>query len=169
MAGSPLLHSFFFEAFCGSVWWKDTMIQTRRFEIVSSQSKKGLSMKVAFASTDKIHVDGHFGKSEEFYIWNIGPEIAEFSGVLQVNEGDGDTDDRIEARSAALSDCALVYVGEIGGPAAARLVAKKIYPIKSKEQEPISVVVNKLQDVLRENPPPWLRKAMLKEERPAAV
>ena len=49
-------------------------------------------MKVAFASTDKIHVDEHFGKAEEFYIWNIGTEVAEFSGVLQVNEGDGDTD-----------------------------------------------------------------------------
>jgi nitrogen fixation protein NifX len=61
-----------------------------------------------------------------------------------------------------LADCALVYVGEIGGPAAARLVAKKIHPLKSKEREPISVVVAKLQEVLKGNPPPWLRKAMLK-------
>ncbi len=144
------------------------MIRTRRFELVGTNSKEGLSMKVAFASTDKIHVDEHFGKAEEFYIWNIGPDIAEFSGVLQVNEGDGDVDDRIEARTAALSDCALVYVGQIGGPAAARLVQKRIHPIKSKECEPISVVVNKLQDVLKGNPPPWLRKAMLKNERPQA-
>ena len=142
------------------------MALTRRFEIVGSRDRKGLSMKVAFASTDKIHVDEHFGKAEEFYIWNIGPDIAEFSGVLQVNEGDGDVDDRIEARTAALSDCALVYVGQIGGPAAARLVQKRIHPIKSKECEPISIVVNKLQDVLKGNPPPWLRKAMLKSERP---
>jgi len=126
-------------------------------------------MKVAFASTDKIHVDEHFGKAEQFYIWEIGPDVATFTGVLQVNEGSGDSEDRIEARSAALSDCALVYVGEIGGPAAARLVAKKIHPIKSKEREPISIVVNKLQDVLNGNPPPWLRKAMLKGERPAVI
>ncbi len=78
----------------------------------------------------------------------------------------GHSDDKIEARGAALADCALVYVGEIGGPAAARLVAKKIHPIKSKTREPITAVVDKLQEVLKGNPPPWLRKAMLKGERP---
>ena len=142
------------------------MIRTRRLDIVRNQDRKGLFMKVAFASTDKIHVDEHFGQAKEFYLWEIGPEQAEFTGVLQVNEGDGDADDRIEARSAALADCALVYVGQIGGPAAARLVAKRIHPLKSKEAELITVVVEKLQQVLQGNPPPWLRKAMLKNERP---
>jgi len=119
-------------------------------------------MKVAFASTDKIHVDGHFGKAKEFYLWEISPDNAQFTRVLQVDDGTGDAAERIEARSAVLSDCALVYVGQIGGPAAARLVAKKIHPLKSKTAEPISEVVEKLQQVLQGNPPPWLRKAMLK-------
>ncbi len=123
-------------------------------------------MKVAFASTDKVHIDEHFGHAEEFYIWEIGPDAAEFSGVVQVKAEEGYTDDKIEARCAGLEDCALVYVAQIGGPAAARLVQKKIHPIKSKECEPISVVVKKLQEVLKGNPPPWLRKAMLKGERP---
>ena len=126
-------------------------------------------MKVAFASTDKVHVDEHFGHAEAFYIWEIGPQHAAFSGVIQVQseaDASGHSDDKIEARGAALEECALVYVGEIGGPAAARLVAKKIHPIKSKEREPITVVVEKLQEVLKGNPPPWLRKAMLKGERP---
>ncbi|ORJ58751.1 nitrogen fixation protein NifX [Geothermobacter hydrogeniphilus] len=119
-------------------------------------------MKVAFASTDKVHINEHFGKAKEFYLWEIGPDAAEFTGILQVDEGDGDADDRIEARSAALADCALVYVGQIGGPAAARLVAKKIHPLKSKTAEPITEVVTRLQEVLRGSPPPWLRKAMMK-------
>jgi len=127
-------------------------------------------MKVAFARTDKVHVNEHFGQATEFYIWDIGPEEAAFSGIVQVQaEADmpGHSDDKIEARGAALADCALVYVGEIGGPAAARLVAKKIHPIKSKDGEPITAVVEKLQEVLKGNPPPWLRKAMLKGERPS--
>jgi len=144
------------------------MIRTRRFEIVGNR-QKGLTMKVAFASNDKVHVNAHFGQTEEFTIWEIGPEQATFSGVIQVKAEDdmpGHSDDKIEARGEALAQCALVYVGEIGGPAAARLVAKKIHPIKSKEKEPIAVVVEKLQEVLKGNPPPWLRKAMLKGERP---
>ena len=124
-------------------------------------------MKVAFASTDKVHVNGHFGQAEEFAIWEIGPDNAEFTGMLQVKAESGDIDDKIEARGAALSDCALVYVAQIGGPAAARLVAKKIHPLKSKDQEPIVDIVAKLQQVMQDNPPPWMRKAMLKNERPA--
>ena len=138
------------------------MIRTRKLNIVRDKDSKGLAMKVAFASTDKIHVDEHFGKAKEFFLWEIGADKAEFTGLLQVDEGDGDADDRIEARSAALADCAIVYVGQIGGPAAARLVAKKIHPLKSKTAEPITEIVEKLQQVLQTNPPPWLRKAMQK-------
>lgn len=126
-------------------------------------------MKVAFASNDTIHVNEHFGRAEQFTIWEIGPEVAGFTGMVQVRTEGDDEADRIEARCAGLADCALVYVAEIGGPAAARLVAKKIHPIKSKEREPITVVVEKLQEVLRSSPPPWLRKAMLKNERPGLV
>lgn len=142
------------------------MIRTRRFAIVGPRGRKGLTMKVAFASTDKIHVDEHFGRAEQFMIWEVGPEEAGFTGVVQVKTDGDDEADRIEPRCSGLADCALVYVAEIGGPAAARLVAKKIHPIKSKEREPIAAVIEKLQEVLRASPPPWLRKALLKGERP---
>lgn len=145
---------------------RTTMIRTRRFAIVGPRGRKGLTMKVAFASTDKVHVDEHFGRAEQFIIWEVGPEAADFTGVVQVRTEGDDEADRIESRCSGLADCALVYVAEIGGPAAARLVAKKIHPIKSKEREPITTVVAKLQEVLRDSPPPWLRKALLKGERP---
>ena len=119
-------------------------------------------MKVAFASTDSIHIDEHFGRAAEFRIWEVGPDDASFRGVVQVSNVTGDEADRIESRCAGLADCALVYVAEIGGPAAARLVAKKIHPVKSKDQAPIADTIAKLQEVLRGSPPPWLRKAMLK-------
>lgn len=141
------------------------MIRTRRFELIDGRTRKGLSMKVAFASTDRVHIDEHFGRAERFLIWDVGPDTAAFSGMVEVKAEGGDEEDRIEARCSVLADCALVYVLQIGGPAAARLVAKKIHPIKSKEPEPIAAVVEKLQEVLRDNPPPWLKKAMLKGER----
>ena len=125
-------------------------------------------MKVAFASTDKIHVNEHFGRAEEFYIWDVGPDDAEFNGIVQVKTEGDDEADRIEARCSGLAECAVVYVAEIGGPAAARLVAKKIHPIKSKDQAPIKETVEKLQEVLRNSPPPWLRKALLKD-KPAEI
>lgn len=124
-------------------------------------------MKVAFASTDKIHVDEHFGRAQQFYVWDISPDDASLSGVVQVKQEGDDEADRIEARCTGVADCALVYIAEIGGPAAARLVAKKVHPVKVKDAATISATVEKLQEVLRDNPPPWLKKAMLKGERPS--
>lgn len=124
-------------------------------------------MKVAFASTDNIHVDEHFGRAQQFYVWDISPDDATLSGVVQVKQEGDDEADRIEARCTGVADCSLVYIAEIGGPAAARLVAKKVHPVKIKDAATITDTVAKLQDVLRDNPPPWLRKAMLKGERPS--
>ncbi len=91
------------------------MIRTRRLHIVSEPTK-GLSMKVAFASTDKVHIDEHFGRAERFLIWDVGPDAASFSGMVEVKADGADEEDRIEARSSVLADCALVYVLQIGGP-----------------------------------------------------
>jgi len=138
------------------------MTRVRRFDIIDSTRKRGRHMNVAFASTDKVHIDEHFGRAEEFIIWKVGPETASFNGIVQVSTTGVDEADRIESRCAGLADCALVYVAEIGGPAAARLVAKKIHPIKSKTKAPISDTIEQLQELLRGNQPPWLSKALLK-------
>jgi nitrogen fixation protein NifX len=56
-----------------------------------------------------------------------------------------------------------LYVAAIGGSGAARVVASKIHPIKVNEPEAIDTILDKLQLVLAGTPPPWLRKAMLKD------
>jgi nitrogen fixation protein NifX len=119
-------------------------------------------MKVAFASSDKTHIDQHFGFAEHFVIWEIQPDDARMAGLVQIEATGDDDADKIAARVEALQDCAIIYVTQIGGPAAARLVKYKIHPVKSKGNETISDVVAKLQTVLRDNPPPWLRRIMNK-------
>ena len=51
----------------------------------------------------------------------------------------------------------------IGGSGAARVVAQKIHPIKVPQPEAILDILEKLQDVLKGTPPPWLRKALEKD------
>jgi nitrogen fixation protein NifX len=143
-----------------------TVALTRRLTVVNGAGKRGFIMRVAFASSNNHHIDQHFGWAEKFAIWDVRMDEARFVGLVQVQSTGDDAEDKIEARLGALSDCAIVYVTQIGGPAAARLVANKIHPIKSKGEETIPEVVEKLREVLRDNPPPWLRKAMLKGERP---
>ncbi len=117
-------------------------------------------MKVAFTSSDGRTIDRHFGTASDFWVWEIGPDAAEPVGTVTALPSSDDEEDRIAARANAIAGCAIVYTMQIGGPAAAKLVARRIHPLKTAAELPIAQVVAKLQAVLKGNPPPWLRKAM---------
>lgn len=119
-------------------------------------------MKVAFTTSDGTMIDKHFGQCEVFQIWEVGPEQAGFLEEVSTEAHSDDEEDRIAARAKLLADCAIVYTMQIGGPAAAKLVAQKIHPMKTNTAVSLPDTVAKLQEVLRTNPPPWLRKAMNK-------
>ena len=87
-------------------------------------------------------------------------ETITFDGELQE---DGN-EDKLAPKLEAIKDCAILYVAAIGGSGAARVVAMKIHPIKVTQPEPILDILDKLQDVLKGTPPPWLRKALLKDQ-----
>ncbi|NVN99468.1 MAG: nitrogen fixation protein NifX [Geobacteraceae bacterium] len=120
-------------------------------------------MKVAFTSSSGEMIDQHFGQCQNFYVWEIGVDEASQVAVISGISADGDEEDRITARGNALADCAIVYTMQIGGPAAAKLVARKIHPMKTTEEVSVADIVAKLQAVLQENPPPWLKKALNKD------
>ena len=139
-------------------------------------------MRVAFTSSDGRTIDEHFGTARDFWIWEIGPAEAAPVGKVSALPSSDDAprgapntergfaagsdlgsqpeEDRIAARASAIAGCAIVYTVQIGGPAAAKLVARRIHPMKTAACVPIAEVVARLQEVLKGNPPPWLRKAM---------
>ena len=122
-------------------------------------------MKIAFTSSTGEMIDQHFGQTESFLIWEVGPDEAHYLETLKVGTHGGDEDDRISARTKILSDCAIVYTMQIGGPAAAKLVAQKIHPMKTNAVVSLTETVERIQEVLRGTPPPWLRKAMNKGQQ----
>jgi nitrogen fixation protein NifX len=123
-------------------------------------------MKVAFATQDLKRVDAHFGWARNIAIYEIGPEGHHF---LEAVEFDGDlkedgNEDKLAPKIEAIKDCAILYVAAIGGSGAARVVANNIHPMKVNEPEAIDDLLAKLEDVLKGAPPPWLRKALLKDK-----
>ncbi len=121
-------------------------------------------MKVAFTSTTGETIDQHFGMSENFRVWEIGSDEAHYLETVSVGAHGDDEEDKIAARADVLKECAIVYTMQIGGPAAAKLVARKIHPMKTNAAVDVNEIVGKLQEVLRGNPPPWLRKALAKDQ-----
>jgi nitrogen fixation protein NifX len=126
-------------------------------------------MKVAFATQDQHRVDAHFGWAKHLAVYDISADGYSFVVDFPFGENlaeDGD-EDKLAPKLEAIKDCAIVYVAAIGGSAAARVVASKIHPIKVSQPEPILDILDKLQDVLKGTPPPWLRKALSKGQEKA--
>jgi len=123
-------------------------------------------MKIAFATQDQQRVDAHFGWARHLAVYEISPTgygfVTDFGFGEDLAE-DGN-EDKLAPKLAAIADCAIVYVAAIGGSAAARVVASKIHPIKVEKPEPILDILDRLQTVLQGTPPPWLRKALLKDQ-----
>ena len=117
-------------------------------------------MKIAFASSDGVAVNRHFGLTESYYLWEMDRNTASCVGSVSVEGGEGEMEDKILARARMLEGCTLVYSMQIGGPAAAKLVARHIQPLKTTTEVPIRDLIEKLKGALNGRPPPWLAKAM---------
>ena len=123
-------------------------------------------MKIAFATQDQQRVDAHFGWAKHLAVYDIdaaGYRFVQDFGFGEDLAEDGN-EDKLAPKLDAIKDCAIVYVAAIGGSAAARVVASKIHPIKVPQPESILDILEKLQEVLKGTPPPWLRKALQKAE-----
>jgi nitrogen fixation protein NifX len=128
-------------------------------------------MKIGFATTDGIHVDEHFGRAGMFAIYDLTTEAYAFSELRKFADGIDQAvvetrgmgqahEDKVQDKVDQLADCKIIYLTEIGGPSAARLIKKGIMPIKVKEIVTIQESLDKLLGTVKAAPPPWLRKAL---------
>ncbi|WP_088891451.1 nitrogen fixation protein NifX [Leptolyngbya ohadii] len=120
-------------------------------------------MKIAFTTSDKVHINAHFGSAKKIDVYEVNTDGYTFFETLRFDgnlEEDGN-EDKLLPKIEALHDCTIVYVSAIGGSAAARLIKKRITPVKAQsEDQEISDVLTKLVQTLNGSPPPWLRKAL---------
>lgn len=124
-------------------------------------------MRVAFATQDRQRVDAHFASATTFMFYEVGLDGHTFLEAVQfdtVSNEEGkhpeDGDDRLAIKIKALEGSSLLFVRAIGGPAAARVVRARVHPIKLPADEAISSVIERVRDMLKNNPPPWLRKVL---------
>jgi nitrogen fixation protein NifX len=126
-------------------------------------------MKIAFATKDNVHINAHFGWASQIDVYDLTLdgytflETLTFGGELKE---DGN-EDKLEPKLKALAGCTIVYVADIGGSAAARLINHRITPMKShSEDDEIEAMLIQLMQTLQGNPPPWLRKALRQDQTP---
>jgi len=123
-------------------------------------------MKVAFCTNSMETVDEHFGRASQMAIYEVNDEghnLAETRSFVPI---DAEKDHKMDIAEKVdmIKDCALLYMIQIGGPATAVVVKNKIHPVKVEENTPIDGLLADLVKVLAGSPPPWLKKAMMRDK-----
>ena len=116
------------------------------------------SLRVAVASNTEENLDGHFGSCPRFLVYQVGRDDIRLIDVRSTLITD-DAEDKNVARAELISDCQIVYVQSIGGPAAAKAVRANVHPVKVPDGGKAIAALQRLQSVL-DAPPPWLAKIL---------
>lgn len=119
------------------------------------------AIKVAFATTDMLHVNQHFGSARSFAIYAVDPEQAELLEVAQFGTlaQDGN-EDKLSYKLQFLDGCVAVYCQAVGASAIKQIIAQGVQPIKVHEGCQIRDLLKDLQLEMKTGPSSWLAKAL---------
>ena len=120
-----------------------------------------MSVRIAFASSDRKRVDQHFGAAEAFAIYELSDDEARLGEVAEFTDHDTAMDgneNKLAGKIALLSGCAAVYCNAVGASAIKQLLAAGIQPMKVEEGEIIDALLCGLAQSLEGTAPAWLAK-----------
>lgn len=114
-------------------------------------------MLIAFASSDGVTVNQHFGWSKSFELYRITEQSAEYLKTLDSSQDAiEDEHEKLAYKISTVKEADIMYCSQIGPTASKMVLASKIYPMRSGENDRIDETIVKLQELLLGNPPPWL-------------
>lgn len=126
-------------------------------------------IKVAFASTDRLRVNQHFGAAEGFAIYEVTPDKATLVGVGEFAEESMDgNEDKLIAKVDFLEGCAAVYVMAIGASAIKKLMAKGIQPIRINEVDAVDDLLAEISKAMTEGGVAWIDRAVAAQTKAKA-
>lgn len=137
-------------------------MSSRRLQLVwSIRQEPEAVLKVAFASTDRVRVNQHFGAAEGFAIYEITPGKATLVGVAEFAEEAMDgNEDKLAAKVDFLAGCAAVYVMAIGASAIKKLIARGIQPIRVGEVDAVDDLLVEISRAMTEGGVAWIDRAV---------
>jgi nitrogen fixation protein NifX len=150
----------------------------------SSTDSEPAMFKVAFATSDRLRVNQHFGAAQGFAIYALDGErahlveLCEFATEAVAGDGSGAGQSAacgggsghvghnpasLADRVAALAGCAAVYCLAVGGSAVRQLLGSNIQPVRMDEDVAIESVLAELRKAVHEGGVPWVDKIMKRD------
>lgn len=122
-------------------------------------------MIVAFASSDGVRIDQHFGWSKQFHLFEVEPESSQPLRIVDSSAEPEGEHEKLTYKIGTIQGSDLMYCTQIGPTAAKMVQSAHIHPVKVAENETIEEAVTKLQQMLRDAPPPWLARIYHKSKQ----
>lgn len=124
-------------------------------------------MKIAFASSDNEHINQHFGWSKSFQLYEVTKDQMTFLKEIDSSEEPEEEVAKLNYKIATIEEADIMYCSQIGPKASKMVQAAKIYPVRAAEDEVIFAAIAKIQDLLNDNPPPWLMRIDIMSQKRA--
>lgn len=120
-----------------------------------------MTVRIAFATSDRMQVDQHFGAAEAFAIYELSDGEAKLVELAQFTDSDTAMDGhegKLASKIALLEGCAAVYCNAVGASAVKQLLAAGIQPMKVGEGASIDELLSGLNTSMACEPPAWMVK-----------
>lgn len=132
-------------------------------------------LRIAFATTDRVRVDLHFGGAESLALFDVAPGRAELVGVAVFAKAEavgtagragleGTVQDKVLAKLDLVRGCAAVYAASIGTSSIRRLMAQNVQPIVVDVGHDILDLLNEVSIALIYGGLAWVDRAKARAE-----
>lgn len=137
-------------------------VSTRRLRLAWSVKQDPVAViRVAFATTDRVRVNQHFGAAEGFAIYDVVPDRATLVGVAEfADEMMDGNESKLSAKVEFLDGCSAVYVTAIGASAIKQLTARGIQPIRINEVDHVDVLLRDIAVAMSVGGVAWIDRAI---------
>lgn len=145
------------------------MLLQRHLRVIdcTDQGFEARAIRVAFASSDRLTIDQHFGSAVVLLVYGIDAKESRLLEVVQFGDQQQDgNEQKLVAKLEALQGCVAVYSQAVGASAVIQLKARQIQPMKVPPGTLITELVSGLQQQLASEPSSWLAQA-LRQQNPS--
>jgi nitrogen fixation protein NifX len=144
-------------------------------------------LRIAFASSDRTHVDLHFGGGERLIVFDVSPGRADLVGTGEFIKAElkgenkdrglsraklnpdapvavtiGPDEDKVAAKLEFVQGCAAVYAAQIGASSIKRLLGIGVQPIIVDVGHDIHDLLNEVSLAMFHGGLSWVERAMAK-------
>lgn len=116
-------------------------------------------MKIAFASTNGIHINDHFGWCKCFYMYDLIEDSFVFLKTIDSAQELQEEGEKLAYKIGCIEEAKILCVSHIGPRASTLVKNAGIFVIKaSNESDTIEALLSNLLELKKTNPPLWMQR-----------